>query len=151
MRILTTAAAALALLIPMGAQAHVTIWPRESKAGATEKYTVRVPTEGKVSTTSVELEVPEGVTVETLAVPSGWKHEVKKQGDRIVAITWHMEIKPGEFAEFAFVARNPRDQTQVVWTLRQRFSDGTVSDFTKAPNGTIRPTAITTLAPIKPL
>ncbi len=32
-------------------------------AGATEKYIVRVPTEGKVTTKSVELEVPEGVTV----------------------------------------------------------------------------------------
>src|SRR5215213_7939949 len=101
-------AAALALLIPAAARAHVSIWPRESRAGATEKYTVRVPTEGKVSTTSLELEVPEGVTVETLAVPAGWKYELKKQGDRIVAITWNMEIKPGEFAEFAFVARNPR-------------------------------------------
>src|SRR4051812_41688616 len=94
----------LACLIPIVAQGHVTIWPRQSTAGATEKYTVRVPTEGKVSTTSVELEAPEGVTIETLAVPAGWKYDLKRQGDKIVGITWHMEIKPGEFAEFAFVA-----------------------------------------------
>ena len=139
--------AAIALMIPAVAQAHVTIWPRESSAGATEKYIVRVPTEGTVTTTSAELEVPDGVVVETLAMPAGWTHEVKRNGNRIVGITWKMDVKPGEFAEFAFVARNPRDRTEIVWTLRQHFADGTSSDWTKGPNGT-RPTAVTRLAPI---
>jgi uncharacterized protein YcnI len=142
-------ALAVILLAPAIARAHVTITPRESTAGATEKYVVRVPTEGKVATTSVELEVPEGVTVETQAVPMGWKYELKRQGDRIVAITWHMEIKPGEFAEFAFVALNPRDKTEIVWTLRQKFADGTTSDFTRTKSGAVRPTAVTKLAPMK--
>jgi hypothetical protein len=44
------------------------------------------------------------------------------------------------------VARNPRDKTELVWGLRQRFADGTVTDFTKGPNG-IRPTAVTKLTP----
>lgn len=142
------ALAGLACMMPVVSLAHVTISPRESMAGATEKYIVRVPTEGKVTTKSVELEVPEGVTVEAMAVPMGWKHELKKDGDRITAITWTMDVKPGEFVEFSFVARNPRDKTQLVWTLRQKFADGTVSDWTKGPNGT-RPTAVTTLAPRK--
>src|SRR5215210_9284869 len=142
-------AATLALLLSAAVQAHVSITPRESTAGATEKYVVRVPTEGKVTTTGAELDVPEGVVVEVLAVPAGWKYEVKRQGDRIVAITWQMDIKPGEFAEFGFVARNPRDKTQIVWTLRQRFADGTVTDFTKTAAGAIRPTAVTKLAPMK--
>jgi uncharacterized protein YcnI len=146
---LITAIAALVLLIPAVAQAHVSISPRESTAGATEKYVVRAPTEGKVATTSVELEVPDGVVVETLAVPAGWAYEVKRKDDRIVAITWQMNIKPGEFAEFGFVARNPRDKTEIVWTLRQRFADGTVTDFTRTTAGAIRPTAVTKLAPMK--
>ena len=132
--------------IPSAAGAHVTIAPNQSLAGATEKYVVRVPTEGQVATVAAELDVPDGMVVETLAVPNGWKHELKRQGDRIVAITWTMSIPPGEFAEFAFVARNPRDKDQVVWTLRQRFADGTVRDFTKGPNG-IRPTAVTKFTP----
>ena len=138
-------AAVLVLLIPAITQAHVSISPRESSPGATEKYVVRVPTEGKVTTISADLEVPEGVTIETVAIPAGWKYDVKRQGERIVAITWHMEIKPGEFAEFAFVARNPRDKTELVWKLRQHFADGTVTDWTNGPNGT-RPTAVTKLA-----
>ncbi len=57
-----------------------------------------------------------------------------------------MNIPPGEFAEFPFVARTPRDKAEVVWTLRQRFSDGTVSDSTEGPNG-IRSTSMTKLTP----
>ncbi len=132
--------------VPSAAHAHITIAPTQSVAGATEKYVVRVPTESKVATVAAELEVPDGVFVEALAVPNGWKHEIKRQGERIVAITWTMQIPPGEFAEFAFVARNPRDKAELVWTLRQRFADGTVSDWTKGPNGT-RPTAVTKLTP----
>lgn len=137
---------ALTLFVPAAARAHITIAPNQSMAGATEKYVLRVPTEGKVATVAAELEVPDGVIVEAVAVPAGWKYETKRKDDRIVAITWTMTIPPGEFAEFAFVARNPRDQKELVWTLRQRFADGTVSDWTKGPNG-IRPTAKTTLTP----
>ena len=144
---LTTLTAFLSLVIPMVVQAHVSVSPQESRPGATEKYVVRVPTEGKVATTSADLEVPEGVTIETLGVPAGWKYEVKRQGERIVAITWQMDIKPGEFAEFSFVARNPRDKDQLVWKLRQHFADGTTTDWTNGPNG-IRPTAVTKLAPL---
>ncbi len=142
----TMLVAALTLLAPDAAHAHITIAPTQSMAGATEKYVLRVPSEGKVATVAAELEIPEGVIVEAVAVPNGWKHEIKREGDRIVAITWTMNIPPAEFAEFAFVARNPRDKTEVVWTLRQRFADGTVSDWTKGPNG-IRPTSMTKLTP----
>jgi uncharacterized protein YcnI len=141
-------AMALSLMVPVILQAHVSVSPQESTPGATVKYVVRVPTEGKVTTTGADLEVPEGVTVEVLAIPMGWKHEIKRQGERIVAISWQMEIKPGEFAEFAFVARNPRDKDQLVWKLRQRFADGTVTDWTNGPNG-IRPTAVTKLVPLR--
>jgi uncharacterized protein YcnI len=136
-----------ALLVPAAAQAHVSIWPRESAQGATERYTVRVPTEGKVTTIGADLEVPAGVVVEVVSMPAGWTYEVKRQGERIVAISWKMDIKPGEFMEFGFVARNPREGSQLVWTLRQRFADGTVTDWTNGPQG-IRPTAVTKLAPI---
>ena len=146
-RLVRASVASMALvLLASSAQAHITIAPTQSTAGATEKYVMRVPTEGKVATVAAELEVPDGVIVETVSMPQGWKYDVKRQADRITAITWTMTIPPGEFVEFAFVARNPRDKTELVWTLRQRFADGTVSDWTKGPNG-IRRTAVTRLAP----
>jgi uncharacterized protein YcnI len=138
---------AIGLMASAIAEAHITIAPNQSMAGATEKYVLRVPSEGKVATTAAELDIPEGVVVETVAVPNGWKHDIKRDGNgRIVGIVWTMNIPAGEFAEFAFVARNPRDKTEVVWTLRQRFADGTVSDWTKGPNG-VRSTSMTRLAP----
>ena len=141
------AAVAVVLAASAIAQAHITIAPNQSMAGATEKYVLRVPSEGKVATVAAELDIPERVVVETVAVPNGWKHELKRDGNgRIVGIVWTMNIPAGEFAEFAFVARNPRDKAEVVWTLRQRFSDGTVSDWTKGPNG-VRPTSMTKLSP----
>ncbi|MBM3818325.1 MAG: DUF1775 domain-containing protein [Acidimicrobiia bacterium] len=142
-----SAAAALALLLPAVAGAHVSITPRESTAGATEKYTIRIPTEGKVATTGAEIEFPAGVIVETIQAPMGWKYDVRRQDDRVVAMTIHADVKPYEFIEVSFVARNPREGAQIVWILRQRFADGTVTDWTRGPNGT-RPTAVTRLAPL---
>lgn len=146
-RMLLTVAAAIVVLAPAAVQAHVSITPRASTAGATEKYTVRIPTEGKVATVAAEMDVPEGVIIETLQAPAGWKYEVKRAEDRIVSIVWQADVKPGEFIEVGFVARNPRNGNRIVWTLRQRFADGTVTDWTKGPQG-IRPTAVTDLAPV---
>ena len=140
------AALALTVLTSSIAQAHITIAPTQSMAGATEKYTLRVPSEGKVATVAAEVDIPEGVVVEVVAMPNGWKHELKREGDRITGIVWTLNIPPGEFVEFSFVARKPRDKAEVVWQLRQRFADGTVSDWTKGPNG-IRSTSMTKLAP----
>jgi uncharacterized protein YcnI len=143
----TSLAAVLVGALVSTAHAHITIAPNQSMQGATEKYVLRVPTESKVATVGAELDVPEGIIVEAVAVPNGWKHEIKRDASgRITGIVWTMNIPPGEFAEFSFVARNPRDKAEVVWGLRQRFADGKVEDFTKGPNG-IRSTAITKLAP----
>jgi uncharacterized protein YcnI len=145
--ILYAGAAIFVLLVsPIGAMAHVSITPRESVQGATEKYVVRIPTEGKVATIAAELEIPEGVIVETLQAPAGWTYDVTRKDDRIVAMTVNANVTPGEFIEVAFVARNPRTGTQIVWTLRQRFADGTVTNWTMGPAG-IRPTAVTRLTP----
>lgn len=128
------------------AHAHITVAPTQSMMGATEKYTLRVPSEGKVATVAAEVDIHEGVIFETIAVPAGWKYELKRTGERVSGIVWTVNVPAGEFLELSFVARNPRDKTEVVWQLRQRFSDGTVSDWTKGPNG-VRPTSMTKLAP----
>ncbi len=137
--------AAVLLLCPLAVQAHVSITPRASTHGATEKYTIRIPTEGKVATTGADIEFPAGVIVETIQAPAGWKYDVKRQDDRIVSMAIQADVKPGEFIEVGFVARNPRSGERIVWTLRQRFSDGTVTDWTTAPNGPVRPPAVTNL------
>ena len=125
------------------AYAHVTVWPQQSQAGASERYTVRVPTEGQVATTSVELEVPADVTVSAVLVGGGYTYDVRREGNRIVAIIWKLEIKPAETAEFVFFARNPKG-TQISWKAHQRFTDGTSADWVGV-EGDRRPAAVTQL------
>lgn len=136
--------AALAFAAPSLAFAHVTVRPRESKAGADEKYTVRVPTEGTVATTHVQLEIPAGVAVLEVMPQDGATFETSKQGDRITAITWRKEIPPKASAEFVFSARNPA-MGDLVWKAHQHFADGTAADWVGAA-GERRPASITKLA-----
>lgn len=144
-KMIAIAFAATAALIT-AAQAHTSIWPRQSQLGATEKYTIRIPTEGQVATVAVEVDVPEGVIIETMQVPNGYQYEVRRANDRIAGITYRLNIKPGEFIEIGLVARNPRAGTELVWGLRQRFADGKVEDFTRTA-ARVRPTARVQLMP----
>jgi uncharacterized protein YcnI len=142
-RILLAAVAGVVLCAPVSA--HVTVWPRESSTGAHEKYVVRVPTEGKVPTTSIELTVPDGVTVVSIGAPAGFTYELKRTGERVTSIVWSMKINPGEFAEFAFVARNPKAAAEIAWKAVQRFSDGTSTEWI-GPRGDKRPASITRIS-----
>ena len=54
-------------------QAHVTVWPRESTAGGSELYSVRVPTEKPVNTVRVKLEFPDNVVVSRFVPSPGWQ------------------------------------------------------------------------------
>lgn len=123
-------AGVLFVLIGAVVGAHVTIGPAESKLGISERYTVRVPTEGQVATVGVDLEVPEGVTVSYVQASGGWTSELKRVEKRIVAIAWKVEIPPAHFGELAFNARNPKEGTAIVWKVKQRFADGTSRDWT---------------------
>ena len=134
-------AAGLFALVPGAAWAHVTVAPREAKPGVEQQYTVRVPTEGQVATTSVFLEVPEGVTVLDVPAPEGATHELKREGTRIVAITWKKEIPPRERAEFLFKATNPAAEGQIVWKIEQRFAEGKSSAWTPGTKLTNAPSA----------
>lgn len=139
-------ATVMAIILVMGAaalDAHVTVWPRESPPGVGERYTVRVPTEGQVTTTAVELEVPADVRVTGVLVGAGFTYEARREGDRVVAITWKQEIKPGEYGEFVFFAVNPKSG-QIAWKTRQRFADGTSADWVGV-EGDRRPASVTQL------
>jgi uncharacterized protein YcnI len=140
-RVLTTVG--LLLLSATAAQAHITIRPRESKVGATETYTMRVPTEGTVATTLVELEVPDGVTIVMINGTAG-SAEQQKSGDRVTSVTWKVDIQPAQSQEMTFVAKNPASGSEIAWKVHQRYSDGTGSDWVE-PAGGRRPGPVTKL------
>lgn len=140
------AAGAFCLALSLVAlDAHVVVTPRESTAGAEQTYTVRVPTEGAVSSTSVELDIPAGVHVMQVASGDGFTFDVKKDGNRIVSITWTREIKPKEFALFTFTAHNPQSGA-LQWKAHQTFADGSMRHWI-GERGTKEPASVTTIVP----
>jgi uncharacterized protein YcnI len=136
--------ALVVLLVPSFAGAHICVRPRESKPGAEERYTVRVPTEGAVATTHVRLEIPTDVDVLEVMPADGATFETAKAGGRMTSITWKKEIAPKQAAEFVFRVRNPA-AGPIVWKAHQHFADGTVADWI-GPAGDRRPAAVTTLS-----
>jgi uncharacterized protein YcnI len=137
------------VLAGASAEAHVRITPQESKAGATETYNVRVPTEGEVATSSVELEVPVGVNIVSAEATAPGTYELKRESGRVVTVTWTLTIKPGDIARFSFVAQNPQGGETIVWKVRQRYADGTSSDWI-GPAGTRSPAPVTKLVSAAP-
>ena len=137
-------AVALLVVVPSFALAHVGVRPRESKPGIEERYAVRVPTEGAVATTSVRLEIPDGVTVLEVEKMGGETFAVEKTGARIVAFVWTRNIPPKESADFFFKARNPSSGTEIAWKAHQSFADGTTTGWVE-PAGGKRPGPVTKL------
>ena len=133
----------LTLLAATTANAHVKVYPAESKPSATETYKVTVPTEGKVSTVRVELVVPEGVDLVSVADAAD-PHEVRRGDAGTSIITWRGEILPGWAREYYFTARNPRAGSQISWQAHQFFADGTTADWVDVP-GSKRPASVTKL------
>lgn len=125
------------------AYAHVTLRPTEAAPGATTTYTVRVPSEGKSATTSVELEIPVGVTVLSVSAAAE-TYELGKTGDRVATITWKTSIPAGERGDLTFIAQNPTPGAEIVWKVHQLYADGTKADWVEA-KGSKRPASITVL------
>jgi uncharacterized protein YcnI len=132
------------LLIAAPAFAHVGVRPAQSTPGALETYTLRVPSEGGRTTTAVVLAVPDGVTVTSVSAPTGAKHEEKRTADRVVEVTWTIEIKAGARAELSFVAKNPSEGASIIWKVTQKYSDGSSSAWA-GPRGDRSPAPVTKL------
>jgi len=140
-------ASALFVLIFAAAtlDAHVVVQPRESAPGAEQVYTIVAMVEGAVASSSVELEVPADLHVTQVASGEGFTFDVKKDKDRIVAITWKKEMKPKEpAAKFTFTAHNPQSGT-LLWKAHQTFADGSVRHWV-GERGSKEPASVTTIA-----
>lgn len=145
-KILLRSALIFAIICIAGADAyaHVAVRPRESVAGISEKYTMRVPTERAVPTVRVEIEFPVGAQVSSLEEKSGWKIEPKKDASgKIVGAVWSgSSIPPRQVVEFGFLARNPAEETKLVWKVIQIYEDGSRSEWT-GEQGSRTPAPIT--------
>lgn len=113
--------------------AHIMVSPTQSKAGGMQKYEVRVHNEMKVAATSIDLDVPDGVTVTEVAKPAAGTYTAKTTGNRITAITWQIEVQPNKYVALPFTAKNPDGSTDLHWSLREHLADGSVIDWSDKP------------------
>jgi uncharacterized protein YcnI len=129
----SAAVAAILIVTVSAAYAHVTVQPRQSNTGATEKYTLRVPTEKFVPTVRVEVEFPANLNVSSFEQKSGWKIEEKKDAlGKLIGVVLTGSIPTGESAVFSFTARNPGDEGKLFFKAIQIYEDGTKSEWTGA-------------------
>jgi uncharacterized protein YcnI len=129
----TIAIAALATLLAVPAFAHVVVAPQQAPAGATQVYKVRVHNDGKAPTTSIELQIPAGVTVESVAPMATGKFETGKTGDRVTTITWQVEVPVNKYVELAFTAKNPASGNSLNWNVKETFKGGATIEYTDKP------------------
>ena len=128
------------------ANAHVTVWPRESAAGASDLYTLRVPSERDVPTISVRVEFPPAATVSRFAPSPGWQRQVDRDSaGRITAVSWSGgQIAADEIGLFQFTARNASTPGAIAWKAYQTYADGSVVEWT-GPEGSPTPASVTQL------
>lgn len=125
---------------------HVTVQPRESSAGLSEKYTMRVPTERSSPTVRIEVEFPATIEVSGFAPIGVWRVDYSKDpsGKITRAVLSGSKIEPQATAEFVFNARNPAAETTILWKVVQIYEDGTRSEWT-GPLGSRSPAPVTTI------
>ena len=119
-------AAALALVVPAAADAHVTIQPSTAAAGGFTRLDVRVPNErDDASTNKLEVQFPEGFADASFEANPGWDIKVTKKKlakpvqtddgevtEGVDTITWTAKsdadaIPPGAFEDFGLSVQVP--------------------------------------------
>ena len=123
--LLATVVALLSLTGP--ALAHVTVRTDNPTANGYGVYTVRVPTErDDAATTTIEVQIPEGLTVHSYEPVPGWEIEI---GETVITISGGA-IEPGQFQDFRFSARNPEEATALRFAAIQTYDSGEVVEWT---------------------
>jgi uncharacterized protein YcnI len=127
------AISALVVLAAGRVFAHVTVFPQQAPAGASQVYKVRVHNDAKAPTSSIALQIPDGVAIEGVAPVATGKFEMTKTGSRVTMITWQIEVPVGKYVELAFTATNPGATGQLNWNVTEKFGDGSTIEFTDKP------------------
>jgi uncharacterized protein YcnI len=125
--LILAAVAALALVAPATAAAHVTVQPNTAPAGGFTRLDVRVPNErDDAGTVKVDVQMPPGFTSASYEPVPGWSVRITKRkseqpieveglelDEEIDRITWTGDprrggiIRPGEFQDFGLSVAMP--------------------------------------------
>jgi uncharacterized protein YcnI len=133
--VVAAAAAALALVLADAAFAHAIVSPPVAKAKVAQQFTLSVPTEEEgAMTTTIELTVPGGFSIDSFEAEPGWKRAEQStgsgEGKTIQKVTWSGGKAPtDEDAVFRFNGSMDSSKT-FTFKVRQTYSNGKVVDWT---------------------
>jgi len=128
------AAAATTLVFAGAASAHAILSPPVAKAKVLQVFTLSVPTEEEgTTTTEIEMTVPNGFSIVSLAPSTGWKRTEQATGSGessvIQKVTWTGgKVPTGEDSVFQFNGTLTSDKTVAV-PVRQTYSSGKIVDW----------------------
>lgn len=126
--------------------AHAVVRPAEATVGQTQQYTLRVPNEKQILTTTIQLTLPSELNVLAVDEKTGWKLSVKRDSaGKIVSATWTGSLAPSTDVQFTFSAANPATPATVEWNLIQTFQDGSRYEWT-GPEGSRTPASRTKIS-----
>jgi len=120
-------AAAVLLVFPAAADAHVEMSPDRVDPGSFTLFTVLSPDESEQPLTGLRLTVPDGMEVDAAAATPGFTTQlVRDQSHRIVAISWQGgSIAPDDLGLFHFSASVGSHEGTFHLVGVQTFADGT--------------------------
>jgi uncharacterized protein YcnI len=117
------------------ASAHVVVKPSQVAPAEFQTFTLSVPNEKDVSTTSLRLVIPAGLGEVTPTVKAGWEINTKESGDSVTEISWSGGSIPAGFRDdFTFSAQAPDKPTDLQWKAYQTYNDGSVVSWDAAPS-----------------
>jgi uncharacterized protein YcnI len=119
-------AAAVLLVFPAAAAAHVEMSPDRVEPGSFTLFTVLSPDESEQPLTGLRLTVPDGMEVDGAAATPGFTTElVRDQSHRIVAVSWQGgSVAPDDLGLFHFSASVGSDEGDLHLVGVQTFADG---------------------------
>lgn len=122
------------------ASAHVVVKPAEAATASFQTFTIGVPNEKDIPTTSIKVLIPEGVKHVTPTQKAGWKISVQTSGPSddaaVTSITWsNGTVAKGMRDDFTFSGQVPAEATELQWKAYQTYSDGTVVSWDQSSEG----------------
>jgi uncharacterized protein YcnI len=133
--LVAAAAAALALVLADASFAHAIMSPPVAKAKMAQQFTLSVPTEEEgATTTTIELTVPSGFSIDSFEAEPGWKRAEQATGSgeekTFRQVTWSGgHVPTDEDAVFRFNGSMDSSKTYT-FKVRQTYSNGKVVDWT---------------------
>jgi uncharacterized protein YcnI len=124
-----------ALVLAGSAYAHAVVSPPVAKSKVLQQFTLSVPTEDEnVTTTQVELTLPQGFAIDSFEPSPGWKRSEQATGSGeekvIQKVTWSGgRVPTDEDAVFRFNASLDSSKTYE-FAVRQTYSNGKIVDWT---------------------